>query len=93
VYLGYKLLKYAVFKYKSCKLEELGNKTLQERNSKTYTFKSVANEELILSLDVTGLRDHLLKQSFTSVDLINVFARRCYTIGRSLNLTTEENFE
>jgi Asp-tRNA(Asn)/Glu-tRNA(Gln) amidotransferase A subunit family amidase len=25
--------------------------------------------------------------------LIHVFAKRCYTIGRSLNLTTEENFE
>jgi Asp-tRNA(Asn)/Glu-tRNA(Gln) amidotransferase A subunit family amidase len=39
------------------------------------------------------LREHLLKQTFTSVDLVNVFGKRCYTIGRALNLTAEENFE
>jgi Asp-tRNA(Asn)/Glu-tRNA(Gln) amidotransferase A subunit family amidase len=39
------------------------------------------------------LKDHLLKQIFTSVDLVNVFGKRCYTIGRRLNLTAEEDFE
>ncbi len=27
------------------------------------------------------------------MDLVNVFGKRCYTIGRELCLTTEENFE
>ncbi|TNV80973.1 hypothetical protein FGO68_gene10665 [Halteria grandinella] len=30
---------------------------------------------------------------WTSVDLVNVFASRCYKIGRALCLTTEEDFE
>lgn len=55
---------------------------LDNKNAKVYTFKKVENEELILSLDVKGLKEHLLKGSFTSVDLVHVFANRCYTIGR-----------
>ena len=35
----------------------------------------------------------MIKGSFTSVDLVNVYGKRCYTIGRKLNLTTEENFD
>lgn len=35
----------------------------------------------------------MLKGEFTSVDLVNVYAHRCYTIGRSLNLLTEEDYE
>ena len=40
-----------------------------------------------------SLRQHLLKGTFTSVDLIHVFGERCQTIGRKLNLSTEELFE
>ncbi len=61
--------------------------------SKTYQFKEVENENFILSLDVNQLREHLIKGTFTSVDLVNVFGKRCYTIGRELCLTAEENFE
>ena len=32
----------------------------------------------------------LLARECTSVDLVNVYGERCYTIGRSLNLVTEE---
>lgn len=59
----------------------------------TYEFKDVEQEALILSLDATHLREHLLKGTFTSVDLVHVFAKRCYTIARALRLSTEENFE
>lgn len=34
-----------------------------------------------------------MKGTFTSVDLVNVFGKRCYTIGRELKLTAEECFE
>ena len=42
---------------------------------------------------MTRMKEHLISGTFTSVDLVNVFAKRCYTIGRDLCLTTEENFE
>ena len=57
-----------------------------------YNFNKVKNEEFILGLSVKELRSHLIKQTFTSVDLVHLFGYRCYTIGRELNLTTEENF-
>lgn len=43
--------------------------------------------------DVTQLREGLLTGKWTSVDLVNVFAKRCYQIGRALCLTCEEDFE
>lgn len=44
-------------------------------------------------MDVTQLKEGLLKGDFTSVDLVNVFAKRCYTIGRQLCLSAEEDFD
>ncbi len=46
-----------------------------------------------MALDVEGLRKGLLAEEFTSVDLVNVFGKRCYEIGRRLCLSTEEDFE
>jgi hypothetical protein len=39
------------------------------------------------------LREELNKGTFTSVDLVNYYGKRCYTIGRELCLSTEELFD
>lgn len=57
-----------------------------ERN-KVYKFKNVAQENLILTLTATELKEHLLKGTFTSDDLVNVFGKRCYEIGYRYNFT------
>ena len=49
--------------------------------------------EVILDMDLAQLRLGLLRGEFTSEDLVHVFAKRCYTIGRQLNLTAEECFD
>ena len=46
-----------------------------------------------MKLDVVGLKRGLQEGRFTSVDLVHVFGKQCYTVGRELNLSTEENFE
>jgi Asp-tRNA(Asn)/Glu-tRNA(Gln) amidotransferase A subunit family amidase len=43
--------------------------------------------------DVSEIREHLMKGTFTSVDLVNYFGNRCQTIGRELCLSTQELFE
>jgi len=48
---------------------------------------------MILKLDLCGIREGLMNGAFTSWDLVQVFGRRCYTIGRELCLTAEENFD
>ena len=48
--------------------------------------------DLIISLDLEGLRQGLVKGKFTSVDLVNVFGARAQTIARELELSAEENF-
>jgi hypothetical protein len=66
-----------------------------ERNATKYDFASQLQEldlEYILSLDITKLKSGLLEGQFTSVDLVNVFADRCYRVGRSLCLSAQENF-
>lgn len=51
-------------------------------------------KEMILACDDIGeLRGHLIKGSFTSVDLVLFFAERCFTIGRKMEYTAEEMFE
>jgi Asp-tRNA(Asn)/Glu-tRNA(Gln) amidotransferase A subunit family amidase len=44
-------------------------------------------------MDVTQLKEGLLRGDFTSVDLVNVFGKRCFTIGRRLCLSAEEDFD
>lgn len=85
--------KYLNWTHRNSQLKARAKKVLDDRNAKTYEFKEVKNEDLILSLDVTQLKEHLLSGSFTSVDLVNVYAKRCYSIGRELCLITEENYE
>ena len=92
-YLGYWIVKGQWLSYKYRQTAAKGKRAAHAKLSKTYQFKEVANETLILSLDVKGLRDHLHKGTFTCSDLVNVFGMRCYTIGRELCLTAEENFE
>lgn len=69
---------------------------MAEKNAKKYDFASQLRDmdlEYILSLDITKLKSGLLEGQFTSVDLVNVFADRCYRVGRSLCLSAQENFE
>ena len=39
------------------------------------------------------MREALVSGQVTSVDLVNVFAHRAYSIGRGLNLSTHEAFK
>jgi Asp-tRNA(Asn)/Glu-tRNA(Gln) amidotransferase A subunit family amidase len=42
--------------------------------------------------DVAMLRNMQINGEVTSVDIVTVFAQRCHTIGRKLNLVTEEYY-
>ena len=69
---------------------------MAERNAKKYDFGSKLDDidvDHILSLDITQLKSGLIEGRFTSVDLVNVYADRCYRVGRSLCLSAQENFE
>ncbi len=44
-------------------------------------------------MDVAQLREGLINGDFKSIDLVHLFGKRCVNIGRSLNLTAEENIE
>ena len=82
-----------VWKLKNRKVMNLARATLEKRNSKTYQFDTKrlkVND--IVQLDIKGLRQGLMQRRWTSTDLVNIFAERCYTIGRELNLSTEEGF-
>eukprot|EP00347_Sterkiella_histriomuscorum_P018941 403343571 len=93
IYAGYEMVKYSYWIYRNCQIKAKSKKLRDSKLNKTHQFAKVDQEELILSLDVTGLREELLKGTFTSVDLVNVFGNRCQTIGRDLCLSAEENFE
>jgi hypothetical protein len=46
-----------------------------------------------MTLDLQGIRDHLLKKTFTSVILVHFYAKRCFEIVRALGYSAQENFE
>jgi hypothetical protein len=92
-YAIYKISKYLKQRSNEAKLKKKGEALYNERSCKFYKFKEVSNAEFILSLDVTQLRRELSKKAFSCEDLVHVYAQRCFNIGRSLSLTTEELFE
>jgi hypothetical protein len=70
---------------------------LQERNERykgreEELFKPLAPEvELeIISLTIEGLRKGMHEGKFKCIDVVKVFARRCYLIGRENKLVADE---
>ena len=93
VYAGVRFGSFLWWSYKNRQVRAKGRKARESRAARKYEFKSVDNADFILSLDVRGLREHLIKGTFTSVDLVNVFGSRTYKYGRELNLSTDELFD
>lgn len=54
---------------------------------------SAAKTKKILESDVNQLRELQIKGEISSVEIVNVFAKRCHRIGRKLNLVTEEYYD
>lgn len=92
-YVAYKAAQYLNWKVKNVRVMNLAKKTIEKRNSQRVKFKTDGLDvDYILSLDVAGLRKQLLKGTFTSENLVNVFGERCQTFGRNLCLSAEECF-
>ncbi len=92
-YFGYRLLRYAWWRYKNAQVKAKGAKPRQNRDSKNFVFRDIPGEENIIKMDVSRLRKGLIDREFSSVDLVHVYGKRCQTIGRLLCLSAEENFE
>ena len=90
-----KFLRFLAYRFRIMKNKGHANRMLAERNNKVFTFDPVDPKiaESLLTLDVHGVRQGLLEGKFSSVDLVNFYGQRCYTIGRDLCLTTEEMFD
>eukprot|EP00347_Sterkiella_histriomuscorum_P012439 403368569 len=81
--------------YHNRKLEAKARAIVEAKKAQRFEFKHIdpVKAEVILDMDLAQLRLGLLRGEFTSEDLVHVFAKRCYTIGRQLNLTAEECFD
>lgn len=91
----YQLIKYLQFRSKRDTQSRIAESMLKSRNSTKVRFSPVASniKDILMTADVGTLRKHLNEGTFTSVDLVNFYGDRCQTIGRRLNLHTEEMFE
>jgi len=73
-YIFYHLAKYSYWRHKNKRIVRLYTSIRQERDAKVINFNTEGLDiDLILSLDIAGLREHLIKGTFTSVNLVNVF--------------------
>ena len=43
-------------------------------------------------MTLAEMREELLQGKVTSVELVQIFGRRCYYIGRAFNWTADERF-
>ena len=70
-------------------------KMLADRNAQHTEFAAVeqSKTEIMKNADVSEIRLHLMKGTFSSLYLVNYFGNRCQTVGRDLCLSTQELFE
>ena len=90
-----KTFSFMMWKARNIKNRRNAREMIEERNSKKFEFKPVDAEitKILKVADCTRLKEELDKGTFTSVDLVNYYGQRCYTIGRELCLSTEELFD
>ena len=94
MYLVYRLVFYVIYRFKNKTVMKSAKQFLVNRNNRKFVFKTEGlNVEEIINMGVDQLHEGLINGQFTSVDLVNVFGQRCYTIGRGLCLTTQEGFQ
>ena len=96
IYLTLRVVRYLKYKIMNNIVTNMGREAFEMRNGRLFSFRDeIQNLDVdgIIKLDVLQLRKGLFNGDFTSVNLVNVFSERCYTIGRGLNLTTQENFK
>ena len=78
VFGSYFWTKHLLWTIRNKEMQSRGVKVLKERNAKVTKFNTAGLDvELITSLDLAGLREELLKGTFSCSDLVNVFGERC----------------
>mmetsp|Transcript_44394 Transcript_44394/g.43064 ORF Transcript_44394/g.43064 Transcript_44394/m.43064 type:complete len:96 (-) Transcript_44394:48-335(-) len=91
--IGARVLRIIYRKYKYTQVAKQGKQVWVDKMNKVYEFKEVENLKYILDLTVEDIRKELIKGTFTVHDLVSLYCVRCYTVGRKLNLSSEELFE
>ena len=69
------LLGLCVSRFRKIRNSAMAKKMLAERNDKHFEFKNISADEL-KTMDVTQIRNALLEEKYTSVDLVNYFGSR-----------------
>ena len=88
--------KYFYREYRYYLNEQIGKQHRIQRDSRTYTFPEVSQDKeskILEAKDLSTLRSLQITGEVTSVDLVSFYSKRCSTIGRQLNLITEEFYE
>lgn len=98
VSLTWNTLKYAYWQLRWQLNKRKGEKALKERNERyrgreEELFGPVDKELEIIACTIEGLRKGMHEGRFTCVQVIKVYARRCYIIGRDLELSGDELYE
>ena len=94
-FLSFHAIMWCLRKANKMNIDEQADLVVRKREDRSYKFKIDLEQEKIteiITMDVAALRQGLLEKEFTCVDLVNIFGKRCMTIARGLNLTSQENF-
>ena len=96
IWVTYLAYNYFTTAYKYHLTTKKGQQRRAARDAKKFKFPSVPPEKgkkiLAACGDVALLRNLQINGEVSSVDIVSFFAQRCHTIGRKLNLVTEEYY-
>ena len=95
-WLTYYSITYGLKQYRYSQTAQKGKRRRDLRDSKKFNFPLVTEEKvkkILGAKDVTQLREMQIRREITSQDIVSVYSHRCHTIGRSLNLVTEEYYD
>lgn len=96
IWLVYASINYGYGSYRYQANINSGKNRRMLRDAKKFRIPEVSDEKTrkILNAADTGvLRDMQIKGEVSSLEIVAVYAKRCHTIGRSLNLVTEEYYD
>ena len=82
-YIAYRIVLQIIWKYKNYQVHQYAQEVRRRRDASSFDFNIHGLDiDFIISLDVKSLRQELIKGTFTSVNLVNVFGSRCQKIAR-----------
>lgn len=93
-FIAFKIILWVVSKVKSYLLIKQAERIKKSRSSLKFNYPQPQgiDSDLLLRMDVKDIRHAIIDGQYTCEQVVTVFAHRCFSLGRCLNITGQEGF-